>query len=287
VALAAATLFGAAGFGYTLGPENLQKQMDNIVSWLDKNNPFPDAGGNQMSGMGGEATDPFLSAFVPDTMTAPADSQVVAVDKGANTTKEPLPVASAVDTTVQTSAAAATELPSESNVTTMAQQTSPPAPEKNDDPQPAKTEQPAKAKKGWLSITAQPWAEIYIDGAYRGDTPPALRVELTRGAHRLECRNPGFVSYGETVHITAGELSRRRVMLKKLMGYVSISTMAGAEVYVDGTLVGVTPLGKPVELEVGAHQVTVKKAGFNVWNNQITVDAEQLLPVKITLSPNY
>jgi hypothetical protein len=281
VALAAAALFGAAGIGYSLGPEAIQAKMDNIVSWLDHNNPFASAGENQMSGIGGGMGDSYLSTLVPDTVYVPVrvDSQRTAPDTIIVEKPVPIPVVASADTTP-----APTQTTLESNPVATTQQEQP-STEKGEDPEPA--DKPVKVRKGWLSISADPWAEVYIDGAYRGDTPPALKVELTRGPHRVECRNPGHVSYGETVRITAGELSTRRVMLKKLKGHLSITTTAGAEVFVDGNLVGVTPLGRALELDAGTHQVTVKKAGFNVWNNQIAVIANETLPLNIKLSPIY
>jgi len=146
---------------------------------------------------------------------------------------------------------------------------------------------PERVRQGWLSVTADEGTEVYVAGRYRGDASPRLELELPSGPHRIECRKPGYVTYRETVYITPGELSNRRIVLKKLQGWLSLSTMVGAEVYVDGKLVGITPLGKSLKLDTGTHLVTVKKAGFNVWNNEITVRADETLPLKIILSPIY
>jgi hypothetical protein len=118
-------------------------------------------------------------------------------------------------------------------------------------------------------------------------TPPALRLELPSGSYRLQCKMSGYTSYSETVYITAGELSNRYVVLKKPQGWLSISTAAGAEVSIDGSFVGVTPLGKAIQLDAGPHEVTVKKAGFNVWKNVITIAADETMPLSIVLSPSY
>jgi tRNA A-37 threonylcarbamoyl transferase component Bud32 len=144
----------------------------------------------------------------------------------------------------------------------------------------------ATARKGWLSVTTEPAAEVYVDGVYAGDTP-LPRLEIRSGQHSLECRTPKHDTYRETVTIRAGELSSRNIVLQKLAGRLSLSTTEGAEVYLDGALIGVTPLAGPVELDAGQHQLTIKKAGYHVWNNSIAIDAKQLLPLKITLSPIY
>ena len=154
-------------------------------------------------------------------------------------------------------------------------------------PTPAPEAQRAAPKKGWLSVTVEPRGEVYVDGQYRGESPPARRIELTRGAHTLEVRSPKHEMYHEAVNITAGELSNRNVYLKTLKGQLSIATDAGAEVYVDGTLIGITPINRAIELAAGKHLVTIKKAGFNTWNNEITIDANRALPLKIVLSPIF
>ena len=116
---------------------------------------------------------------------------------------------------------------------------------------------------------------------------PAARIEMTSGAHTLECKAPRHEPYVETIKITAGELSTRNIVLPRLSGRVNLSTIEGAEVYVDGALKGMTPLAGPIEVDVGQHRITVKKAGYHVWNNVVTLEAAQILPLKITLSPIY
>ncbi len=89
------------------------------------------------------------------------------------------------------------------------------------------------------------------------------------------------------VDITAGEQSSRTVVLIEHLGRVSITTTEGAEIYVDGSFKGTTPLQQPLELSVGRHQLAIKKLGFNTWDNEIVVDANRTLPLSVILSPSY
>lgn len=150
-------------------------------------------------------------------------------------------------------------------------------------------EQRAKppAKKGWLSITALPTAEIHIDGRYIGDTPPTLSIELASGFHKLECKQPMHEPYIEEIKIINGELSQRNVTLKKLRGQISLAASEGAEVYVDGTLIGITPIMEPITVDAGRHQLILKKAGFNTWSSEVHIQANDLMHLKIVLSPKY
>jgi hypothetical protein len=150
-------------------------------------------------------------------------------------------------------------------------------------------QEPPKAppRMGFLKIDARPSAEVYIDGVYKGDTPPAISLKLRAGEHKVECRHPRYENYREVLRIVNGELSRRVITLKKLKGMLSVVTQEGAEVYVDGKLVGVTPIRKPINLDSGPHMVTLKKTGFHTWSSEVTVEPKKTLPLKITLSPRY
>jgi serine/threonine protein kinase len=152
-----------------------------------------------------------------------------------------------------------------------------------------KTEQVAKpiVRKGWLSITAWPSAEIHIDGRYVGDTPPTKSIELTSGFHKLECRNPMHEPYIEEINIINGELSQRNINLKKLRGQISLAATEGAEFYVDGSLIGITPIMEPITVDAGKHHLILKKAGYNTWSSEIEIQAKNVLPLKIVLSPKY
>ena len=85
----------------------------------------------------------------------------------------------------------------------------------------------------------------------------------------------------------SGELSRRSVTLKRQRGIISIATTEGAELYIDGQLIGLTPIMRPIEVEAGRHTVTIKKTNFYAWTSEVTVESNETLPLRITLSPRY
>ncbi len=331
-ALVTATLFGAAGAGYTLGPPAIQKQMHNAVAWVSEKVSSPQEPGDHMTASSGDLMNPYAAALEPDiaaVQAAPDSSTTKTADASAvETPEEPVakknsdaqqpaqtppppagttpagttpagttPAGTTPAGTTPAEAAPAEAAPAEAapvETTPVATEPvttePPPAPvtaQKTVEPEAEEAPKPVKVRTGWLSVTATPSAEIYVDGEFRGMSPPALNIELPRGSHRLQCKLPGYNSYTETVYITAGELSNRNVALKKPQGWLSITATAGAEVSVDGSFVGVTPLGKGLKLDAGAHQVTVKKAGFNMWSNQITIRADETMPLNIVLSPLY
>lgn len=62
------------------------------------------------------------------------------------------------------------------------------------------------------------------------------------------------------------------------------SSPDGAEIEVDGKFVGSTP--STVQLQPGEHKITVKKAGFVVWERTITLNAGGSITVDATLEKN-
>jgi hypothetical protein len=173
-----------------------------------------------------------------------------------------------------------------------AQTETPPAPveQKPVESKPVKkteSEDPKVFREGYLSITAEPSCEVYVNGTYRGDASPTLRLTLGAGRQTIECRHPSCETYLETITIVPGELSRRDITLKKLQGILSVATTEGAELYVDGQLIGITPIMRPIEVAAGTHAVTIKKANYYAWTSEVTVEANTTLPLRITLSPRY
>jgi hypothetical protein len=66
-----------------------------------------------------------------------------------------------------------------------------------------------------------------------------------------------------------------------------VATTEGAELYIDGKLIGITPITRPIEVDAGTHTVTIKKANYFAWTSEVTVGSNETLPLQITLSPRY
>lgn len=66
---------------------------------------------------------------------------------------------------------------------------------------------PASAAPGANAIvvfSALPWAEIYIDGARQGVSPPLRTVSLSPGKHQIELRNSAFPAHVQTIDAKPG-----------------------------------------------------------------------------------
>ncbi len=67
---------------------------------------------------------------------------------------------------------------------------------------------------GTLSVNAQPWAEVLLDGASLGETPIG-NISVPLGAHELVFRHPQLGERRQTVVVTAGQPVRVAQDLRK------------------------------------------------------------------------
>lgn len=114
--------------------------------------------------------------------------------------------------------------------------------------------------------------EVLIDGELAGMAPGAIE-EISRGAHVFEFRKYRYFPESREIEIEGlGRTQAAEVSLDPAWGQMEItSEPAGAEVLIDGELVGVTPLTAEV-LETGT-MLQVAKRGYKTWEDQVFVKA--------------
>jgi serine/threonine-protein kinase len=79
-------------------------------------------------------------------------------------------------------------------------------------PPPVEAHHP-RPRPGYLTVSADPWAYVFIDGRKRGTTP-LTDVELTPGEHEVTLENPPLgASRVKTLRVAAGE---HRTLIEKL-----------------------------------------------------------------------
>ncbi|MBQ0106453.1 MAG: PEGA domain-containing protein [Methanocorpusculum sp.] len=117
-------------------------------------------------------------------------------------------------------------------------------------------------QNGYLSVSSSPSsASVYIDGSYEGTTP--LNEALSPGTHSVRVTKNGYSSYSTSVRIYEGQTNSINVSLSPVTstGYLSVSsTPKYADVYVDGSYMGQTPL--TISFDTGSNTVTFKKSGY-------------------------
>ena len=144
-------------------------------------------------------------------------------------------------------------------------------------------------------------AEVVVDGRAYGKTPVTVR-DLTRGAHRMTVSHGGYAPYERRVVITASRPSQNLTVAlvrprataaaapktapapaaAKSTGALAVeSRPAGAKVYIDGQLVGTTPMSLPAVV-AGPHAIRLEHDGYRRWAAPVRVVAGE--PNRVTAS---
>jgi len=155
---------------------------------------------------------------------------------------------------------------------------------------------------GSIRVTSSPSnAEVYLDGSYQGITPLLIsNVEV--GKHTVKVTKKDYYDYGETPQVKENVTTSVFAPLQPISGTGSIqvtSSPSNAEVYLDGSYQGTTPL-LISNVEVGKHTVKVTKKDYydygetpQVKENVTTSVFAPLQPIPrtgsihVTSSPHY
>ncbi len=127
---------------------------------------------------------------------------------------------------------------------------------------------------GGLRLASDPpGAQVYIDGQPTGrQTPTTVNGLPAAREHRLEMRLAGYApaDYGN-VRVIADSLTLLvHRFVRGVHPLTIVSTPSGAEVRLDGQLVGVTPVNLPQVAE-GGHELVLGKAGYGPRSRHVVV----------------
>ena len=148
------------------------------------------------------------------------------------------------------------------------------------------------AGPGRLLVRSRPaGARVSVDGKDAGLTPATVRA-LARGAHRVTIVHDGYAAEERRVVITTKRpsqsmtvaLARPRAAASRAAQTASVppgrvagalavaSRPAGARVYMDGTLVGTTPMSL-ASVPAGSHAIRLEHDGYRRWSSSVRIVA--------------
>lgn len=139
---------------------------------------------------------------------------------------------------------------------------------------------------GSLSVSSNPaGAEAYVDGQFVGYTP--LTYGTRSGNHNVEVRLSGYDTYSTSVNVPGGQTASVNAGLVQTArnGTVNFtSNPSGAEVYVNGQYVGVTPTGS-FSYPQGSYTVQFRLGGYNDTSLSFSVTPNSNQTVRADLAP--
>jgi hypothetical protein len=137
---------------------------------------------------------------------------------------------------------------------------------------------------GTLRVTSTPLsAPVYLDGEFAGLTP--LEVQRKPGDVQVRVLLEGYAGESRTVAVAAGEVSDVVITLVRAAILVVRTTPPGADLFVDGEKVGVTPA--EVSVSPGVRTVELRKEGHEPWVEEINLGATDRRVFTVPLAFKY
>jgi len=150
---------------------------------------------------------------------------------------------------------------------------------------PPKPPTPPAPTTGNLTITSSPsGAEVYVNGSFKGMSPITL-TGINKGTYTVKVVLEGYESASRSVTVYGGQTSRADFSLKKKSSGPAIlkifSNPEGAEVYIDGNLVGLT--NDTFTISAGTHKILIRLEGYKDFVMTITVKSGETRDIRATL----
>ena len=137
-------------------------------------------------------------------------------------------------------------------------------------------------------------ARVTVDGRVRGVTP--LNISgLAYGSHTIRVERPGYETVRGRVSISSSRPTAAMTIAlenaparaagesRTFRGSLSvISRPSGASVYLDGRLIGTTPLVVG-DVGAGSHAVRLEMPGYRRWSSAVLVVADERTRVTASL----
>jgi hypothetical protein len=113
-------------------------------------------------------------------------------------------------------------------------------------------------------VSPVPEARAFIDGANVGTAP--IDKDVTAGEHYIVVEKEGYAKFEQKVSIEAGQTLTVTAVLRSVGKVRFLSTPGGAEIVLDGKVMGKTPF--ETDVEGGAHVVTLRLEGYYDFEDQ-------------------
>ncbi len=135
----------------------------------------------------------------------------------------------------------------------------------------------------FLSVASTPNGTVLVDGETLGTTP--FRREIFPGLHQVAVNNTSIGEVPVTVVVPFGGVANVSLNLSRLAYPAALevnSIPAGADVQVDGSSLGKTPLS--LSLTAGNHTLRVALSGFSPYSATLNLTANNLTRLNVTLA---
>ncbi len=143
---------------------------------------------------------------------------------------------------------------------------------------------PTAIRPSRLMVTSgTPGAQVSVDD---GEPQPAPFIGiLPEGEHQITVSAEGHVNANRTVSLQRGAILAIDLSLDLSPALIAVRALDGTHVYVDGKLLGITPLS-PFEVQPGPHTVATARHGTTASTTRINARAGNTVRVESELAPS-
>ncbi len=126
-------------------------------------------------------------------------------------------------------------------------------------------------------------AEVFIDDAPVGKTPLAKPVVVDIGSRKIVVRKDGFKDFEQQIPVGGAATAKLDVKLEPRLheGKVDVITQPNAEIFLDGTKVGVGRYAHAVKS--GGHTLRVVATGMQPYQTEIVVSDDETRRIDVPL----
>lgn len=125
----------------------------------------------------------------------------------------------------------------------------------------------AKVAARVMVTSPTPAAQVSLDGGTASEAP--FIGEVKPGKHTVMVTAKGHDPESRDIQLVDGGLVALDLPLKEKPALLAIDAPAGAEITIDGRVIGVAPLTSPTPLTHGRHYVAVMKNGAVAWTREV------------------
>jgi serine/threonine-protein kinase len=138
---------------------------------------------------------------------------------------------------------------------------------------------------GWLRVTSDPRAIVFLDQDSIGVTPFENFIDVASGDRQLCLRSPGWPEVCKTVTVAPEETLNVHISLWQEVGYLVVEVAPWGEIWIDGAYVDTTPLQRPLVIAPGDHVLEVRHPTLGGRFERITAAAGDTLRRQYRLQP--
>ncbi len=119
-------------------------------------------------------------------------------------------------------------------------------------------------------VTPTPAARCAVDAQVHEASTLRAGLRVSMGRRVVRCEAPGFDAREVSLEVAPGAVAEALVELAHTRATITVTAdRAGAEVRVDGRLVGRTPLAQSAEVDEGPHRVEVSLPGYETVTSSL------------------